>query len=219
MKYGIGIFLIAFCLVGHSAQAKGKSSSGGKDSGIGELFLFQDSGKFEFESEVDKGNYDAFGLGFRAGYNSSYFFVGGEATYSAPSYTKEKNLSAADREAHFLADEYATNFGGTAAVKLGPVSIFGTYYFDSRLNGTVKNNVLSLPDANYQYHGSGVRFGIEIELAKGLALGAAIFSNTYGRYSVNKDINTLTKVSEEERSKLSISGSSVSLNYRIGIGG
>ncbi|MCB0392438.1 MAG: hypothetical protein KDD58_14200, partial [Bdellovibrionales bacterium] len=52
-------------------------------------------------------------------------------------------------------------------------------------------------------------------LFKGLSIGAGYTTYTYDSYSLDKDVNTLTKVSNQDRPKLDVNGYIFTLNYNI----
>lgn len=182
-----------------------------------EFYLAHEAGTFEFEDKTDSGSYDAMGVGFRGGYNFPYLFLGGEAYYSVPRYAGHQSLDSATRELYPLADSYALNYGGTAIIKLGALSLIGTIYFESKLNGTIENTDPFGEDGDYEYHGVGSRFAVELRLVKGLAIGVGFFHYSYDQYSLDKDVNTLTKADKADRPKLTLDGTSFTINYNIPI--
>ncbi|MCB0357540.1 MAG: hypothetical protein KDD40_11055 [Bdellovibrionales bacterium] len=180
-----------------------------------EPYIGYEAGRYETETKIDKGSYSALGVGFRAGYNFPFLFIGGEAFFSLPNLGSENNLTGATREAYFLAEDSSVNYGLTIIIKLGALQLYGTGYYESTLNGTVENENPLEPDGDYRYYEIGAKASLELRLFRGLSIGAGYFTYNYDKYSLNNDVNTLTKTKKTDRPTLDITGYIFTLNYNI----
>ena len=207
------IFLL-FLVVSTLAEAKLKDEDWNP---LVEGYVAHEAGNFKFENKVDEGSYDTVGVGLRGGYNFPYLFVGGEAYYALPSFGGHKSLTTSTRESYPLADNYSLNYGGTLILKLGPLHVVGTVYFKSKLNGTIENSDPFGADGDYNYHGFGSRLALDVRIYKGLSIGAGVFHYSYDKYSLDRDVKTLSPANKADRPALDLDGVSFTINYNLPI--
>lgn len=213
------IVLLVASVFSVAAFAKDSKGSSKKAGGTVTPFLYHESGTYKFEDGVDNGDYSAVGVGLRGGGYWGPFYLGAETAASTPSYKNGKELSTSVRQEHYLANSYGTNLGATLALKLGPVRISGTIYIDSQLHGFMDTGNAATPKANYTYYGSGSRLAFEMNVFKGLTLGAGMASYTYDKYSISQTLGSVEEASRAERSKFTLKATSISVNYEIPFGG
>lgn len=186
-----------------------------KNAPLVDVYFAHESGDFEFEDQMDKGKFETSGVGFRGGWLMPFLFIGGEVYFATTGMRTDNTFDQATREQYFLPDDSVMNYGGTMALNLGRLTLSGTYFFDSKVSGTVKNDDRWEPDAEYELDGSGFRFMAEIRLVKGLTIGVGHFSYSYRRYTVDRDINTLTKTDDGNRPSLDMNGTVYTIGYKI----
>ncbi|MBX3020184.1 MAG: hypothetical protein KF799_00785 [Bdellovibrionales bacterium] len=190
-----------------------KKSSSKKDSSInGEAFLTYDSGKYEFEDKGDKGSFNAGGLGVRAGFSIPLLFIGAEALYGIPVFRSSTNVNTTTSDKYFKADDESLNLGGTLILKLGPMRILGTAYLYSQAKGKVHSMTAFGEDATYERNGTGSRYGMDVTLFKGLNIGIGGFNYHYSTHSIDRDINSFTKVSGA-KSPMTASGTYYTISW------
>lgn len=186
-------------------------------SGFVQPYLSYDHGSFKFEDDGDSGTFQGMGLGARIGYHYYFAFFALEGQIVFPRYSHHKDLIGAQREAYYLPNYSMTNTGGSIGFNLSRFTFTLALFIDSKIEGKIANNLPLAKEGNFTYHGTGARIGMDIRVLEGLTIGLSSSSYSYGRYSVDRDVNSLVKADNAAHNKLTISATTVALSYRFNI--
>ncbi len=211
MKYSFLILLLTFSF--HSF-AKGKNAGLVIDP-----YFSATKGDFEFDNSY-KGTMSAIGLGARVGSVFGPLYFAFDVHAQLPSFSDDDATQTQTDLSPIPRYKLWLSYGLAAGIKTNLFTVTYTHYFDSTLNTTIRNDrggAIPDEDIDYKYHGKGSKIAALLHITKNISIGAELAKFEFDQYSLSRSTHVVPSADKESRDKLSVTSTSLLINYHIPI--
>jgi hypothetical protein len=208
------IFSVLFLFVmGLIPASEGKFEYGP----FAEAYIGLESGDFEFENNLDEGDYDAFSLGARLGLGMGAFFLGGEMNYLIMGSDSTLESSTRNNDTSPLLDGTMESYGATLGLSLGKLRLWGSYLPYIKASEDV--TAASTAKYEYQYLGQGFKAGLGLNVFKDFVVNLEYIERVFDQYRIEDGVpNTVNTPKTDRAIDLETSSFLLSIGWRFDIG-
>ncbi len=150
-----------------------------------EPYIFHQDGDYTIDSANDSGSLRVSGAGARIGGVFGILFIGAEGMFGVSNMKTTLSPDTVNRDNHPLAKTSYDAIGGTLGLMLGRLQLYGTYFFDEKLNYKKRVNATETDvehDLTYNYLGEGYKYTLAYNLAGGLNIGVGYHRGHLNRF-------------------------------------